>query len=232
MLDIIQKLCKEKGTSIFKLEKELGFGNGTIYKWDKSSPAVDKLKRVAEYLGVSTDFLLYGFNKGEFTSIVNLVRHNRSVKKFASDTGLDEHYLTRLCSGMEYKQPSIDTVLKIAIENEHWLVDANTIFNAAGYDLEEVSGDLLEDIPLELLHHYQEKGMSGAEMAIAYAEFREAEYKDAMSDPGYEEYLSEHNEIETIAAHHDGEEWTEEELEEIERFKEFVRMKRGPRAGG
>lgn len=32
--------------------------------------------------------------------------------------------------------------------------------------------------------------------------------------------------IETIAAHHDGEDWTEEELEEIERFKEFVRMKR------
>ncbi|NLA43538.1 helix-turn-helix transcriptional regulator [Candidatus Saccharibacteria bacterium] len=32
--------------------------------------------------------------------------------------------------------------------------------------------------------------------------------------------------IETIAAHHDGEEWTEEELKEIERFKEFVRMKR------
>lgn len=30
----------------------------------------------------------------------------------------------------------------------------------------------------------------------------------------------------TIAAHHDGEEWTEEELEEIERFKAFVRSKR------
>ena len=33
-------------------------------------------------------------------------------------------------------------------------------------------------------------------------------------------------EIQTIAAHHDGDEWTGEELEEIERFKEFVRMKR------
>ena len=32
--------------------------------------------------------------------------------------------------------------------------------------------------------------------------------------------------IQTIAAHHDGDEWTEEELEEIERFKEFVRSKR------
>lgn len=34
------------------------------------------------------------------------------------------------------------------------------------------------------------------------------------------------SEIDTIAAHHDGEEWLEEELEEIERFKEFVRLKR------
>ncbi|MFB6364513.1 helix-turn-helix domain-containing protein [Paenibacillus elgii] len=33
-------------------------------------------------------------------------------------------------------------------------------------------------------------------------------------------------EIQTIAAHHDGEEWTEEELEELERFKAFVRSKR------
>lgn len=32
--------------------------------------------------------------------------------------------------------------------------------------------------------------------------------------------------IGTVAAHHDGEDWTEEELEEIERFKEFIRSKR------
>ncbi|MEK4174704.1 helix-turn-helix transcriptional regulator [Aeribacillus composti] len=37
----------------------------------------------------------------------------------------------------------------------------------------------------------------------------------------------ENNNITTIAAHHDGDEdWTEEELEEIERFKEFIRSKR------
>ena len=32
--------------------------------------------------------------------------------------------------------------------------------------------------------------------------------------------------IETIAAHHDNEDWTEEELEEIEAFKKFVKSKR------
>lgn len=35
-----------------------------------------------------------------------------------------------------------------------------------------------------------------------------------------------HEDVETIAAHHDGEDWTEEELEEIRRFKEFVKSKR------
>ncbi len=33
-------------------------------------------------------------------------------------------------------------------------------------------------------------------------------------------------EPETIAARHDGEEFTEEELEDIEKFKEFVKMRR------
>lgn len=34
------------------------------------------------------------------------------------------------------------------------------------------------------------------------------------------------DQIHTIAAHHDGEDWTEEELNEIEEFKKFVLSKR------
>jgi transcriptional regulator with XRE-family HTH domain len=34
------------------------------------------------------------------------------------------------------------------------------------------------------------------------------------------------NPLETIAAHHEGDEWTEEELEDIEKFKEFVKTRR------
>lgn len=37
------------------------------------------------------------------------------------------------------------------------------------------------------------------------------------------------SEIETIAAHHDGDEWTEEELQQIEEFKQFVKMRRKQR---
>lgn len=40
------------------------------------------------------------------------------------------------------------------------------------------------------------------------------------------EYLGIDTTVNTIAAHHDGEEWTEEELDEIEEFKKFVMSKR------
>lgn len=38
--------------------------------------------------------------------------------------------------------------------------------------------------------------------------------------------LEDKTEIETIAAHHEGEEWTEEELKAIEDFKTFIRNRR------
>ena len=37
LVEKVKKLCEERGISVPKLEKELGFGNGAIYNWDKSS---------------------------------------------------------------------------------------------------------------------------------------------------------------------------------------------------
>lgn len=58
VVEKISKLCKEKGVSIAKLEKETGISNGTIGKWSRSSPTVEKIERVADYFGVSVDWLL------------------------------------------------------------------------------------------------------------------------------------------------------------------------------
>lgn len=55
----IKDLCLKKGISISKLESELGFGNSSIKKWEKtSSPSVDKIVKVASYFDVSVDYLL------------------------------------------------------------------------------------------------------------------------------------------------------------------------------
>lgn len=60
MVEIIRKLCNEKGTNIRKLEQSVGFGNGTIARWDKNSPSVDKVQKVADALGVSISVILDG----------------------------------------------------------------------------------------------------------------------------------------------------------------------------
>lgn len=56
--DRIRVLANSKGMSLPTLEAELGFGNGTIVKWDKASPNSEKLSKVADYFHVSVDYLL------------------------------------------------------------------------------------------------------------------------------------------------------------------------------
>jgi transcriptional regulator with XRE-family HTH domain len=125
--------------SIPKLEKELNLGNGAIYKWDKSSPSIDKLQKVAEYFNVSTDYLLYGFDRTKFSLYVNYARHRRSVKEFSDDTGINEYYLTRVCSGVNFEQPTVGIVERIAANNQNeWIVDRESLFMAAGYNHEEL----------------------------------------------------------------------------------------------
>ena len=48
----------KKKISVAELERTLGFGNGSISKWNKQSPSVDKLNKVADYFDVSVDYLL------------------------------------------------------------------------------------------------------------------------------------------------------------------------------
>ena len=50
---------------MYKLEKQLNLGNGTIGKWGKNGrqPTYDKAVAVASALGVSADYLLTGEQK-------------------------------------------------------------------------------------------------------------------------------------------------------------------------
>ena len=58
MVEKIRDLCREHGTSLWALERELGIGNGVIARWKDSSPRIDKVKLVADYFGVTVDELL------------------------------------------------------------------------------------------------------------------------------------------------------------------------------
>jgi hypothetical protein len=243
LFENIKSLCTLKGISIPKLEKELGFGRGSIYNWEKSSPSIDKVEKVAKYFGVSINRVLYGFDPYEFTNLANLARGDRTILQFANDTGIEYGELSRICLGLVYEKPSLETVRKIAANNIHgWLYDDDKFLEAAGY-ISESQGDMIRKRYLEEMSNLYEE--AGFEIRLEYEDNYEKVYVDH-PDHGTVEGMFLHEfferaeslledlnqkynkseEIQTIAAHHDGEDWTEEELEEIERFKEFVRMKR------
>lgn len=61
----LETLRKTKKISQGDLEKELGFSNGSISKWKKSQPTFDRLKKLADYFGVTVEYLQNGETIGQ-----------------------------------------------------------------------------------------------------------------------------------------------------------------------
>lgn len=54
----IKALCEREGVTVKALEEICNLGNGTIRRWNRSAPSVDKVLRVASFFGVTIDELL------------------------------------------------------------------------------------------------------------------------------------------------------------------------------
>lgn len=56
--DKIKEICQEKGVSVRQVEINAGLPNGSISKWNDSSPTVKNLKAVADVLKIKIDKLI------------------------------------------------------------------------------------------------------------------------------------------------------------------------------
>ena len=54
----IKELANKRGYSLTRLNNEAGLGTNSIYHWRTKSPSTASLKKVADVLGVSVDYLL------------------------------------------------------------------------------------------------------------------------------------------------------------------------------
>ena len=61
----LNRLENQKKISQGNLEKELGFSNGSISKWKNSTPTPERLQKLAEYFGVSVDWLMAGEERAD-----------------------------------------------------------------------------------------------------------------------------------------------------------------------
>lgn len=58
--DRIKALCKQKGVTVTGTEKELGFARGSLCKVETNKPSVEKVQKLAQYFGVSVEYLTTG----------------------------------------------------------------------------------------------------------------------------------------------------------------------------
>lgn len=66
MYKIFEALLRERGVTAYQVSKATGISTGSLSDWKngRSSPKIDKLKKIADYFGVSVDYLLGG-NEGK-----------------------------------------------------------------------------------------------------------------------------------------------------------------------
>lgn len=58
VFDRVKKLAESQKIPISELERKLGMGANSLYKWKNQQPTIDKIERVADFFNVSTDYLL------------------------------------------------------------------------------------------------------------------------------------------------------------------------------
>lgn len=108
----IENLRKSNKISQGKLEKELGFSNGSISKWKISTPNPERLQKLADYFGVTVDYLLTGKEENALTK-----KDERDIAKKLNAT-LDQ---LEANDGLMFDGEALDDetkeLLKISLEN-------------------------------------------------------------------------------------------------------------------
>lgn len=91
----VKSAAKEKGYSINRLEKELGFARSYVSKFRSITPSADKIQKIADFLDVSSEYLLTGEN---ISKSVN----NQLTKKDERDIAKDmEAIRSKLLNGAD-----------------------------------------------------------------------------------------------------------------------------------
>lgn len=91
MYEIFSKLLQENGVTPYKVSKETGVSQSTLSDWKRgvSTPKIDKLQRIADYFGVSVEYLQTGKNRTvkkitDKSSLTN--RDTKQIEAILNDT--------------------------------------------------------------------------------------------------------------------------------------------------
>ncbi|MFQ7219434.1 helix-turn-helix domain-containing protein [Enterocloster sp.] len=82
MYEIFEKLCQSHKVTPYRVCKETGLTTATISNWKagRYTPKADKLQKIADYFGVTIEYLMTGKENGEKSSELT-ARDERDIAK-------------------------------------------------------------------------------------------------------------------------------------------------------
>lgn len=84
MYEIFEQLLQKYGITAYKVAKETGITQSTLSDWKRgrSTPKTDNMKKIADYFGVSVEYLMTGETSAEKKKEVTLTpRDERDIAK-------------------------------------------------------------------------------------------------------------------------------------------------------
>lgn len=112
MYEIFEKLLREHGVTAYRVSKETGVTTATLTSWKKGvyTPKQEKLQKIADYFGVSIEYLMTGKEGNEKESQLNS-RDEKEITQILSST---EQLLKQdglMFDGNPASQEAIDSIL-------------------------------------------------------------------------------------------------------------------------
>lgn len=129
MVERIVDLIKKKGMSINAVEKQLGFGNGAIKRFDTNSPSIDKIISLSNFLNVSLDYLVIGNDNADALS----AEESKLIDTFKKLSPLNRcRVIERTETLFELQTPAVQDGEEKLDEQETIFIEFSTLRVSAG----------------------------------------------------------------------------------------------------
>ena len=127
MYEIFAKLLEERGVTAYKVSKATGIAGSTFSDWKsgRSTPKQDKLQKIADYFGVSVDFLITGKEetavaqethvdlKAEFNRIKKLLESGENAPLYFDGQPADQESINLLLDQIKISIALMERMRKI-----------------------------------------------------------------------------------------------------------------------
>lgn len=105
MWEIFEKLCAERGITPYKVSKDTGITQSTLYNWKirNNLIGVERGQKIADYFGVSLEYLMTGkdpdgyYENDETAQIAQAIHDNRELRGlFSAAKDVDDRIISAL----------------------------------------------------------------------------------------------------------------------------------------